>query len=112
MIYFLLSLTIASNAVMDAIMSNDSFAKYGMWFSREGWRTKHVFADWLSKFMPSWLAVFISGTVLVMFTELYKLAKMIMILSFLFAIFGFTWKAIIIYVIWGALFSFVYSIIR
>ena len=112
MIYFLLSLTIASNAVMDAIMSNDSFAKYGVFFSRNGWRTKHVFADWLNKLMPRWLAVFISGTVLVMFTELYKLAKMIMILSFLFAIFGFTWKAIIIYVIWGALFSFVYTFIR
>jgi hypothetical protein len=112
MIYFLLVLTIASNAVMDAIMSNDSFAKYGMWFSRDGWKTKHAFADWMALFIPEWLAVLLAGTVLVMFTELYKFAKMIMILSFLIAIFGFTWYALAMYIVWGALFSIYYTLIR
>jgi hypothetical protein len=112
MIYTLLVLTILSNAIMDAIMSNDAFAKYGIWFSRDGWKTKHTFADWLSKFMPNFIAVFLSGTVLVMFTELYKFAKMIMILSFMIAIFGFTWWALLAYVVWGLLFSIVYTLIR
>jgi hypothetical protein len=112
MIYLLLTITIASNAVMDAIMSNDSFAKHGMWFSRDGWKTKHAFADWLSQFIPEWLAELLAGTVLVMFTELYKFAKMIMILSFLAAIFGFTWYTLLIYIIWGGLFSIYYTLIR
>ena len=45
MIYFLLVLTIASNAVMDAIIINDSFAKYGVCFNQDVWKTKHAFAD-------------------------------------------------------------------
>jgi hypothetical protein len=112
MIYLLLTITIASNAVMDAIMSNDSFASYGIWFSRDGWKTKHAFADWMAQFIPEWLSVLLSGTVLVMFTELYKFAKMIMILSFLIAIFGFTWYALAMYIVWGALFSIYYTLIR
>ena len=112
MIYLLLVLTIASNAVMDAIMSNDSFASYGIWFSRDGWKIKHVFADWMAQFIPEWLSELLACTVLVMFTELYKFAKMIMLLSFLIAIFGFTWYALVMYIVWGALFSIVYLIIR
>jgi hypothetical protein len=112
MIYLLLLITIASNAVMDAIMSNDSFSSYGIWFSRDGWKIKHAFADWLSQFIPEWLAVLLAGTILVMFTELYKFAKMIMILAFLAAIFGFTWYTILFYIIWGGLFSIYYTLIR
>jgi hypothetical protein len=112
MIYLLLLITIASNAVMDAIMSNDSFVSYGIWFSRDGWKIKHAFADWMAQFIPEWLAELLAGTILVMFTELYKFAKMIMILAFLAAIFGFTWYTILFYIIWGGLFSIYYTLIR
>jgi hypothetical protein len=66
----------------------------------------------MAQFIPDWLADLLAGTVLVMFTELYKFAKMIMILSFLAAIFGFTWYTLLIYIIWGGLFSIYYTLIR
>jgi hypothetical protein len=97
---------------MDAIMSNDSFAKYGKFFSRDGWQIKHTFCEWLNNFLPLWLSKFIAEDVLVVFTELYKLSKMIMIISFMVAIFGFTTTALIAYMIWGLLFSFFYAVIR
>lgn len=112
MIYVLLLITIISNAVMDSIMSNDSFKKYGKWFSRDGWQIKHSFTEWINKFFPLWLSKFIATDFLVVFTELYKFAKMIMILSFLVLIFGFTYTALIAYLIWGLLFSFFYYLIR
>jgi len=51
----LLITTIISNAIMDAIISNDSFRQYGKWFSRNGWEIKHELSDYFSQFMPSWL---------------------------------------------------------
>jgi hypothetical protein len=112
MTYILLLITILSNAVMDAIMSNDAYQKYGVWFSRHGWTIKYTLVEWLNKYLPLWLSKFIALNVMVVFTELYKLAKMIMILSFLIAIFGLTWHALVVYFVWGLLFSFVYSIVR
>ena len=112
MTYLLLFVTILSNAVMDAIMSNDAFAKYGKWFSRSGWQIKYTFCEWLNKYLPLWLSKFIAFDILVVFTELYKTAKMVMILSFMFIIFGFTINALIAYMVWGLLFSAVYYLIR
>lgn len=93
-------------------MSNDTFAKYGKWFSRGGWQIKHSLAAWLNKYLPLNLSRFIAEDFLVVFTELYKLAKMVMILSFLVLIFGFTIKVILVYICWGLLFSFFYAFIR
>ena len=112
MIYALFLITIISNAIMDAITSNDAFAKYGKWFSREGWEIKHDFAIWLNKFLPLWLSDFIAMDVLVVFTELYKFAKMIMIASFITMAFGFTYTSVVLYFVWGLSFSIVYSLIR
>jgi hypothetical protein len=97
---------------MDSIMSNDSFAKYGLYFSRDGWKVKYQLTEWLNKFLPLWLSKFLAFDVLVVFTELYKVAKMIMIISFMVAIFGFTIHALIAYFVWGLLFSFFYAVIR
>ena len=112
MIYLLLLISVLANAIMDSIMSNDTFAKYGKWFSRDGWQIKHSFSEWLNNYLPLALSRFIAEDFLVVFTELYKLAKMIMILSFLVIIFGFTFKVILVYICWGLLFSFAYAIIR
>jgi len=112
MIYICLVISIIANAIMDAIMSNDAFAKYGKWFSRSGWQIKYQFVEWLNNWLPLWLSKFIALDVLVVFTELYKVAKMIMILSFMVAIFGLTLKALITYMVWGLLFSLVYWIVR
>jgi hypothetical protein len=97
---------------MDSIMSNDTFAKYGKWFSRDGWQIKYTLTEWLYKYLPLWLSKFLAQDVLVVFTELYKVAKMIMIISFMLLIFGFTIHAIIAYIVWGLLFSIVYTLIR
>jgi len=97
---------------MDSIMSNDSFAKYGKWFSREGWTIKYTLTEWLYKYLPLWLSKLLAQDVLVVFTELYKTAKMIMIISFMLLIFGFTIKALIAYIVWGFVFSSVYTLIR
>ena len=112
MIYLLLLITITSNAVMDAIMSNDAFKRFGLWFSREGWTIKYTLAEWLNKYLPLWLSKFLAEDCLVVFTELYKFAKMIMIVSFMLAIFGFTLNALYGYLAWGLIFSFIYSVIR
>lgn len=112
MIYILILITIICNAIMDAIMSNDAFKRFGLWFSREGWTIKYTLAEWLNKYLPLWLSKFLAEDVLVVFTELYKFAKTIMIISFMFAIFGFTTTAIIAYFVWGLLFSLVYAVIR
>lgn len=105
-------ITIISNSIMDAIMSNNSFAKYGLWFSRDGWKIKYLLRDWLSKYIPFYISKFIAFNILVVFTELYKLCKMIMIMSFMFLIFGLNINSLYAYLLWGILFSFVYSIIR
>jgi len=108
----LLLITIFSNAIMDSIMSNDSFKQYGKWYSRDGWQIKHSFCEWLNNFLPLWLSKLIAEDILVVFTELYKFAKMLMILSFLILIFGFNQYTFLLYIVWGMSFSFLYAIIR
>ena len=93
-------------------MSNDAFKRFGKWFSKNGYQIKYTFAEWLNQYFPLWLSKFIAEDFLVVFTELFKFAKMIMILSFLAAIFGFTWYTLIMYIVWGALFSIYYTLIR
>ena len=112
MVGFMLLLAALCNAIMDAIMSNDSFAKYGKWFSRDGWQIKYELTEWLNQFLPLWLSKFLAMDVLVVFTELYKLAKFIMITCFMIAILGVTWKALLVSMVWGLVFSFFYSLIR
>ena len=111
MIYAFLFITVLSNAVMDAIMGKDAFKKYGKWFSRDGWEIKYQLCEWLNNYLPLWLSKFLAFDVLVVFTELYKFAKMIMILSFLACIFGFTWWTLVVYFAWGLLFSFFYYLL-
>ena len=111
-IYILLLITIMANAVMDAIISNDSFAKHGLWFSRDGWKCKYLIVEWLNNFLPLELSSFLGETVLVVFSDLWHLAKTIMILSFMVLVFGFTWYAVIMYFAWGLIFSGFYYWIR
>jgi hypothetical protein len=108
----LLAVTIGANVIMDAIMSNDVFAKYGLWYSRDGWTIKYDLKVWLNQYLPLWLSKFLAYDVLVVFTELYKVAKTVMILAFMFLAFGFTWKAVLTYFVWGLLFSFSFGRLR
>lgn len=108
----LILITILSNAVMDSIMSNDSFKQFGKWFSRDGWQIKHTFCEWLNQFLPLWLCKLIAEDILVVFTELYKFAKMLMILSFLILIFGFNQYTFFLYIVWGMSFSILYALMR
>ena len=107
--YVLLSLTIICSVLMDAVMARDSFAKYGLWFSREGYIIKYDLEVWLNKFLPSALAKFLAFDVLVIFTDLFHAAKTIMVASFIILAFGFTLKALFIYLVWGWFFSFFFN---
>jgi hypothetical protein len=93
-------------------MSNDAFAKYGLWYSRDGWKIKYQLTEWFNQLLPLWLSRFLAQDVFIVFTELYKFAKMIMVLSFLIAIFGLSIQTLVIYMIWGLCFSVVYAFIR
>lgn len=110
--YILFFLTILCSAIIDAIWSRDSFAKYGLWFSREGYVLKYDLEVWLNRFLPSFLSKFLAFDVLVIFTDLMHFAKFVMIISFMFLIFGFTLKALFAYFVWGLLFSGVFYMIR
>jgi hypothetical protein len=112
MIELILLLTIICSAIMDAITSQDSFAKYGLWFSREGYVLKYDLEAWLNKFLPSSISKFLAYDVLVIFTDLFHLSKTIMVACFIIAIFGFTIKAFLAYFVWGLVFSAIYYIIR
>ena len=112
MIYILLALTVLCSSIMDAIMSNNAFSKYGLWASQDGWKLKYVFTEWLNKFLPLWLSKFIAQDVLVVFTDLWHTAKTVMIASFLICIFGFTFQAFVAYLVWGFTFNIVYTILR
>ena len=112
MTYLLLFLTILSNAVMDAVTFNNAFSRFGLWFSSDGWKCKYILTEWLNQYLPLWLSKFLAQDVLVVVTDLYHLSKLVMILSFMFIIFGFTIKALIAYMVWGLCFSVVYYLIR
>jgi hypothetical protein len=112
MTYILLFLTTLASAIIDSIWASDSFAKYGLWFSRDGYKCKYILTEWLNKYLPLWLSKFLAQDVLVIFTDLFHFAKFVMILSFLFCIFGFTWWAIVVYIWWGLMFNFIYYLIR
>jgi len=101
----LLLITIIANVIMDAVVFYNAFAKYGLWFSNQGYKCKYILADWLSKYLPMWLSRFLALNVLVIFSDLYHLSKSVMIFTFMALIFGFTWKAFTIFVVWGGLFS-------
>jgi hypothetical protein len=105
----LLLITIIANVIMDAVVFYNAFGKYGIWFSSEGWKCKYILADWLNKYLPMWLSRFLALNVLVMFTDLFHLSKSVMIYTFMVLIFGFTWKAFTIFIIWGGLFSWYLS---
>ena len=109
MTYLLLSLTIICSVLMDAVMARDSFAKYGLWFSREGWVLKYDLEAWLNKFIPSFLSKFLAYDVLVIGSDLFHLAKTIMIASFIILAFGFTLKALFVYFVWGLVFSWLFQ---
>ncbi len=112
MIYTLLILTVVFNAIMDNIMFYDSFAKYGLWLSRDGWKTKYILTEWLNKFLPLWLSKFLAQDVLVIFTDLFHTAKTLMIACFMVCIFGLTWKAFLAWFIWGLLFNIFYYLFK
>lgn len=112
MTYILILISIICNALMDAINSRDTFAKYGLFFSREGWKCKYLIVEWFNNFLPLEISRFIGETVLVVFSDFWHLLKTIMILSFMCAIFGFTWWAVIMYFAWGLFFSGFYYLVR
>jgi hypothetical protein len=111
MIYILLLTTIIANAIMDSIYSNNSFAKYGLWFSRDGYKCKYILTEWLNKFLPLGLSKFLAQDILVIFTDLWHFAKFVMITCFFLAI-SFTLLSFVMSLVWGLVFSFVYSVIR
>ena len=108
----LLLITVICSAIIDAINSRDSFAKYGLWFSRDGYVIKYDIEAYLNRFLPTWLSKFLAYDVLVIFSDLFHFAKFIMILAVMFIAFGFTIYAILGYLVWGVLFNVVFYSIR
>jgi len=105
-------MSIICSAVMDAVMSNNAFAKCGLYFSRDGWKNKYLLTEWFNKYLPLWLSKFLAQDILVIFCDLFHTAKTIMIASFIVAIFGLTWTSFIVWALWGFWFNLVYYAIR
>lgn len=100
-----LLITIIMSAIGEAVVFYNSFGKFGLWFSDKGYVLKYKLAEWLNKYLPLWLSKFIAYNILVIFTDLFHLSKAIMIYTFIYLTFGFTWLTFVLFVIWGALFS-------
>lgn len=112
MIYILLLITALCSAIMDNVMAHDSYAKYGLYFSRDGWKVKYIFTEWLNKYLPLWLSKIIAQDFLVIFLDLFHTAKTLMIAFFVLAIFGFTWTAFLVWFSWGIIFNVFYYITK
>jgi len=108
-----LILALIFNAICDAVIFNDSFARFGKWFSRsqisEG---RDLIYAWLrvKYHLPIWLCKFLSYDVLIIFGDLWHFSKFLMIGCFCFAISienGFyLWMA------YSVLFSPVYTLVK
>lgn len=105
-----LTLSIVASAVMDSVMSNNTFARWGLWYSKDGWKCKYILTEWFARFLPLDLSKFLAQDVLVGFTDLWHFAKTIMVLSFCMAINQ--EMGVFMWLIWGFVFSPVYAIIR
>lgn len=111
MIIFLFTLSIFCNAIMDNITFHNSYAKYGLWFSSDGWKCKYILAEWLNKYLPLWLSKFLAEDVLVVFTDLWHLSKMIMILSLCLSI-SFSFHGILLWFMWSIGFNIFFNLLR
>jgi len=111
-VYICLVISVICSAVQDAVIFNNAFEKWGLWFSKDGWKVKYLFTEWLNQYLPLWLSKFIAQDLLVIFTDIYHLSKSIMIASFIVAIFGLTWTSFIVWALWGFGFNLVYYAIR
>jgi hypothetical protein len=111
-VYICLVISIICSAVQDAVIFNNAFAKWGLYFSRDGWKNKYLLTEWFNKYLPLWLSKFLAQDILVIFCDLFHTAKTIMIASFIVAIFGLTWTSFIVWALWGFGFNFVYYAIR
>lgn len=112
MIYILLLITAFCSAIIDAVIYQNPFAKWGLWWSNEGWKSKYVLTQWFNQFLPLWLSKFLAQDVFVIFSDLIHTAKTIMVACFMIAIFGFTWTAFIFWFVWGIVFNMFYYTIR
>jgi hypothetical protein len=112
MVYILLLLTCLCSAIMDNVMAHDSFAKWGIFFSRNGWQVKYQLTEWFNKFLPLWLSKFLAQDVLVIGTDIFHLAKSTMIMLFCVAIFGFCWTTFLAWLGWGVVFNVFYYITK
>jgi hypothetical protein len=95
---------------MDNVMAHDSYAKYGLYFSRDGWKVKYIFTEWLNKYIPLWLSKLIAQDFLVIFLDLFHTAKTLMIACFVVAIFGITWYSLLVWFCWGIVFNVCYYV--
>jgi hypothetical protein len=100
------------SAIMDLVSSKDRFAKYGIWFSREGYILKYDLMDWLNKFMPEQLAKFLAFDVMVIFTDLFHTSKTLMVAFFCIAAFSLTSQAFLAWLVFGVMFNFFYYLIK
>jgi len=100
------------SAIMDLVSSQDRFAKWGIWFSREGYILKYDLAEWLSKFMPYRVAKFLAFDILVIFSDLFHLSKTLMVAFFCIAAFGLTAPAFLAWLVFGLMFNFFYYLMK
>lgn len=93
-------------------MIHDSFAKFGVWFSKDGWKNKYVLAEWLNQYLPLDVSKFLAFDVLVIFTDLFHFTQFLFVSSMCIYFFGFTLVAAAAYFSFSILFSILYYIIR
>lgn len=108
----ILALYLVTTLIQQCIMIHDSFAKFGLWFSKDGWKIKYILAEWLNKYLPLWLSKFLAYDVLVVFTDLFHFIQLVFVSSLCIFIFGLSWVALIAYFTFSILFSILYYSIR
>ena len=95
---------------MDTVMSSNNLARFGKFFSKDGWQNKYTLTEWLNKYLPLWLSKFLAQDVFVIFTDAFHLSKTIMILTFCLTINQS--EGVWYWLIWSAVFSPIYVLIR
>jgi len=99
------------NAIMDNIMAYNTFGRFGLWFSNEGWKIKYKLADWLSQYIPRVYAAFIAVNIAAPFCDFWHLSKLLWVICFCLSI-SLSLKGIIYFFFYSILFSVLFPLIK
>lgn len=111
MTLILIAIACIFNAIMDNIMAYNTFGRFGLWFSNEGWKIKYMFADWLMRFIPKRIALFIAVNIAAPFCDFWHFSKILWIICFCLAI-SLSLKGILYFLFYSLVFCIVFPLIK